>query len=60
MTITICGLAAGGLAGAVLSQMLVKVLPPPDALTVPWSARLPWWGADFDELVPPERRASSF
>lgn len=35
------GLAAGGLLGAVLSQMLVKILtgvfdPPPESLTVPW------------------------
>ena len=42
VTVTACGLAAGTLAGAALSQMLVKVLtgvfdPPPDVLTVPWA-----------------------
>ena len=42
VVITGCGLAAGAVTGAALSQMLVKVLtgvfdPPPDVLTVPWA-----------------------
>lgn len=42
LVLAIGGLAAGGIIGWVLSQMLVKVLtgvfdPPPSAIAIPWS-----------------------